>query len=286
MTTVSGACPSNSTDPAIAKLHTGLTQTALPPGFQPVAAVRCESSIRIVPGEGEWAFAEAQRADSGLATLVAALRLPSVTPSPNTICPAMAMALSPFALVDASGKVINPLLPHGECGFPLPQVTSAMNALPWRTETEQRLRQTRTQAEIDTGCSPEYKYLFDHPTANTPEPWSLVRRPGNPQPTTVCAYAIEPQTANDYVAIGSFTRGAKLTAAQQSTLMTALNQAGAGTTPAPACATKATRFASLDGPGSGMLVELDGCHRVRWPNGFNSTAPTGLVQILASLGAS
>lgn len=276
-----GSCPSTSTDPAVAELRAGLTRVALPPGFHAVAAVRCQSSIRAVPGSGEWQFADAQRADSELAGLLAALRLPSKTPSKTTICTAELRVPQPFALVDASGAVISPLLPHDQCGGPLPQVTDAMNALPWRTETEQRVSQVRTQAEIDTGCAGEYKYLFEHPVPGTPEPWSKVRRPGNPQPTTVCLYTIEPQSPDDYIAVGSFTHGTKLTAQQQSTIVGALAQAS--DTPAPACAEKATRFASLDGPYSGIQVELDGCRRIRWPNGFIDAAPAVLSQFLATL---
>src|SRR6185437_5298611 len=275
-------CPSTSPDPAIAKLRAGVKQVALPPDFHPIAAIRCESPIRMVPGDGEWQFADAQRADSGLAGLLADLHLPSQTGSPDTVCPAVGLVMEPFALVDTSGKVISPLLPTAVCGFPLPQVTNAINALPWRTETEQRLHQTRTQAEIDTGCSAQYKYMFEHPVTGTPEPWSKVRRPMNPAPETVCVYTIEPPAAGDYIAVGSFTRGAKLTATQQTAIAAALGNASQ--TPAPACAAKATRFASLEGPGAGLLVELDGCKRIRWPNDFMSTAPTTLLRLIMSLG--
>lgn len=276
-------CPSASTDPAIAKLRAGVKQVALPPDFHPIAAIRCQSPIRTVPGDGEWQFAIAQRADSGMAELVAALRLPSQTEAPGAqiACPLMAVALPPFALVDAKGDIVSPLLPHEVCGFPLPQVTKAIDALPWRTETEQRLNQTRTQAEIDTGCSSAYKYMFEHPVSGTPEPWSKVRQPMSPPPAAVCGYAIDPSTFNDYIAVGSFTRGTKLSAAQQTAVVKAFDDASASETPAPACTTKATRFATVDGPGT--MVELDGCKRVRWPNNFMSTAPASLLQLLASL---
>src|SRR5579884_127464 len=276
-------CPSTSTDPAIAKLRAGTKQVALPPDFRPVAAVRCEFPIRTVPGDGEWQFADAQRADSGMAQLVAALRLPSQTAAPGALiaCPAMGMAMPPFALVDAKGNIVSPLLPHDVCGFPLQQVTKAVDALPWRTETEQRLHQTRTQAEIDTGCSASYKYLFEYPVSDTPEPWSKVRHPMSPPPTVVCVYAVDPSTFKDYIAIGSFTRGAKLTPAQQTAVVKAFDDASGTGTPAPTCTAKATRFVSVDGPGT--MVELDGCKRVRWPNNFMSTAPDSLLQLLASL---
>jgi hypothetical protein len=276
------ACPSASGDPAIAKLRAGVKQVALPPDFHPVAAVRCESPVRAVPGDGEWQFAEAQRADSGLTGLLAALRLPSQSASADTICPLMALVLPPFALVDAGGKVISPLLPLTACGTPLTQVTQAIDALPWRTETDQRLNQTSTQAEIDTGCEGAYKYMFDHPVQGTPEPWSKVRRPMNPAPATVCVYAVQPRSPGDDIAIGTFTRGAKLSPAQQTTLASEIGNADE--TPAPGCASKATRFATLEGPGAGLLVELDGCKRILWPNAFTSTAPAALLDFVTSLG--
>jgi hypothetical protein len=33
-----------------------------------------------------------------------------------------------------------------------------------------------------------------------------------------------------------------------------------------------------------MLVELDGCKRIRWPNGFMSNAPEGFLQFLTMIG--
>ncbi|HEU5354545.1 MAG TPA: hypothetical protein VFU65_08780 [Actinocrinis sp.] len=273
------ACPSSSTDPAIVKLRAGIKQVALPPDFHPVTAVRCSSSLRMVPGDGEWEFADAQRADSKLTDLLAALRLPSQTRSSDQVCTAMAMVMQPFALVDASGKVVSPVLPVSVCGIPLPQVIGAINALPWHTETDQRSRQTRTQVEVDTGCGSGFKYVFDLPVAGTPEPWSKVRRPMNPAPTTVCVYTVKPRAADDYVAVGSLTHGVKLTSAQQSALAAAVGNASQ--TPAPACSVRATRFALLEGPGAGLLMELDGCKRVRWPNNFTSTAPDTLVQLVS-----
>lgn len=284
MAVAGGTCPSTSTDPAIVKLRAGLKQVALPADFHPVAAVRCTSQIRAVPGDGEWTFADAQRADSGLGDLLAALRLPSATApaGPMYACPMMAMAPRIFGLVDANGNVISPLPPHEVCGFPLPQVVKAINALPWRTETDQRMSQGRTQAEIDTGCAGEYKFMFEHAVTGTPEPWSKIRRPGNPQPTSVCFYTIEPRSPDDYISVGSFSHGARLTAAQQATAAAALSDAADA--PVPACSAKATRFAVLDGPYAGELVELDGCQRVRWPNGFIDAAPAALSQFLASFG--
>ena len=87
---------------------------------------------------------------------------------------------------------MRPRLPHDACGIPLPRVLTTLAALPWRTETAERLNQLQTQPEIDTGCPPAYKDMFEFPVSGTPVPSGLVRGPSNPEPNTVCAYPVVP----------------------------------------------------------------------------------------------
>jgi hypothetical protein len=279
---VGGQCPASATDPAVVKLSAEPAEVALPGDFHAIAAVRCVTEQRMVPGHGQWQFAEAQRADSNLAGFLTALKLRSQTsPGGSRIsCTAIGLALPPFALVDASGTVVRPRLPHDACGIPLPRVLTTLAALPWRTETEERLNQLQTQPEIDTGCAPAYKDMFELPVSGTPVPSGLVRGPSNPEPNTVCAYSVVPTTGT--VTEGQFTKGLRLNAAQRAHVITALNQAT--NTTAPACATPATRIATITGPGADIAVELDGCHRLRFPNGFTDAAPAPLLQALAALG--
>ena len=276
------SCPSDSTDPAVVKMHAQPPQVPLPADFHAVAAVRCMSRSRMVPGDGEWAFADADRADSGLAPMVAALRLPpEPTPTGTVACAAVGILVPPFALVDASGTVVNPVLPKSFCGQPLKQVLDAMNALPWRTETEQKTTQMQTQAEVDTGCSPEYKDLFVHQIYSTPTPWSKVRAPAVPGPMKACVYTVsgDPMTADP-----QFVSGTTLTSAQADAVTQAL-AAMDGMTSAPACAISATRFAVFTGLGLNYaVIELDGCHRIQWPNEFRQTASAALLRALAAAG--
>ena len=278
------SCPSDSTDPAVVKLRANLPRTALPADFHPVAAVRCMSRSRMVPGDGEWSFADADRADSGLAAMLAALRLPpQPTPTGQYACPAVGILVPPFALVDASGAVVAPILPQSFCGQPLEQVLDAMNALPWRTETEQKTTRLQTQAELDTGCSPAYKDLFALPVLTTPRPWSEVRAPAAPGPLKACVYTVpgDPKTTDPQFASGTTFSSAEVDAVDQA--LAAMD----GTAPAPACATVATRFAMFTGLGLNYaVIELDGCHRIQWPNEFRQTAPASLLRALAAAGVS
>ena len=278
------SCPSTSTDPAVVKLRAQPPQVPLPADFHAVAAVRCMSRSRMVPGDGEWGFADADRADSGLAAMVAALRLaPEPTPTGTVACAAVGILVPPFALVDANGDVVNPALPQSFCGTPLPQVLDAMNALPWRTETEQKTTRLQTQAEIDTGCSPEYKDLFVHPILSTPTPWSEVRAPAAPGPMKACVYTVpgDPMTSDP-----QFVGGATFNSAQVAAVTQTL-AAMTGTTPAPACALYATRFVMFTGLGlNDAVIELDGCHRIQWPDEFRQTASAALLRALTAAGIS
>lgn len=275
-----GSCPTTAKDPAIVKLRANPPQAAVPAHFDAVAVVRCVTEFRTVPGDGEWKFSAAQRADSGLAAFLAALRLPSVTPSPGEAYACTGQIPTPLALVDAHGAIIQPSLPSDACG-PLTQVTSAISALRWKTVTEQRISQIQTQSGLDSGCEPQYKDVFELPVPSNALPWSKVRRPANPAPNEVCIYALAP-TSDSTLTVGTFAGGVKLTAAQRDAVVKALGLAGDA--PAPKCTLTASRMVVLAGPGAdGIVVELDGCRRVMWPNGFVDAAPGTLLQALRSL---
>lgn len=286
MPAIGGQCPETATDPAIVKLRAQPPQVPLPRDFHPVAAVRCMSQSRMVPGDGEWEFADAQRADSGLAGLLTALALPSQKPPTGTeiACAAVGMLLPPFALVDAHGAIVDPVLPHDFCGTPLKQVLDAMDAVPWRIETEQKISQLQTQPEVDSGCPSAYKDVFEIPVYSTPTPWSEVRAPAVSGPLKACVYTVP--SGGTPITDTRFSKGATLDSTQEAAVTRALADID-GTTPAPACSTTATRFAEFTGLGlDGAVVELDGCHRIQWPNGFRQTASAPLLRALAGAGLS
>jgi hypothetical protein len=276
-------CPATSADPAVAKLKANPAEIPLPAGFHPVRVVRCVSESHMISGDGEWQYVDAQTADSALAPFLAALKLPSETPpAGNYACTAVGILIPPFALVDASGAIVHPKLPMSYCNAPLPQVLNTLRDLPWRTETEQKLNQIQTQLEVDTGCPSPYKDMFEFPVLGTPVPWDKTRALANPAPTAVCSYTAS-GTGTD--AVGTLAQGVKLTSAQQSAISRALAQSEQAA--APACSTRATRFALLTGPNSiGLMIELDGCHRINWPDEFKSTASASLLSTLAAAGIS
>jgi hypothetical protein len=105
---------------------------SLPLSFVPVSVERCVNGAQTIPGKGLWTTATLQRADSGLAGLVNALRRPAATHQPGTVCPAVAVIPPQVVLISASGQKLIPLLPASGCGLTQSQVLVALNALRWQ----------------------------------------------------------------------------------------------------------------------------------------------------------
>jgi hypothetical protein len=118
--------------PACVGWPTDATTASLPVSFVPVSVERCLNGAQSVPGKGLWTTATLQRADSGLAGLVNALRQPPATHKPGTVCPAVAVIPPQVVLTDASGRKLIPLLPASGCGLTQSQVLIALNALRWQ----------------------------------------------------------------------------------------------------------------------------------------------------------
>jgi hypothetical protein len=280
-------CPSDSQDPAVAQLAAASASSPgapLPADFDAVAVVRCKDEVETVAGDGTWDMALAQRATSDIGALTTALRTPSSEPptASDFACSAIGIAVPNFALVDAEGHIVRPILPHDECGEPLTKVLDAVNALPWKTETEQKLSQDQTQAEIDTGCLPAYKDVFDLPSPGA-APWTT-----SLEPTIACEYTVS-GSAGGSVGLGEFDHGLKLSAAQRLTISTALKGSGSGpasgSTSAKACSAQASTFALLMvSPSENVVVELDGCLRVSYPDYFVAQAPPSLLAALREAG--
>jgi len=280
------SCPQSSTDPAIDKLRTLTSEAALPKGFSAVAVVRCFVDQHAVAGDGTWQFAVAQRASSGLSEFLRLLQQPSASaPARATIaCPADLLLVPDFGLVGSDGTVVRPKLPLTVCGQPLVNVLSALNGLPWKTETETKVTQVLTQTEVETGCPSAYKYLPGLKNGADAIPWSQVKHPAPNPVTVVCVFRVD-ATTYPYPD-GLFVAGKKLTGVQ-GTAALALAE-GASTADSAAktpCSGNATRFAVL-GSGNELqyLLELDGCHRLMFPNDYLATGPVGLFTLLAQVG--
>jgi hypothetical protein len=111
---------------------TDAASASLPVSFVPVSVERCVSGAQTIPGKGLWTTATLQRADSGLAGLISALRQPPVTHRPGTVCPAVAVIPPQVVLIDANGRKLTPRLPASGCGLTQSQVLLALNKLRWQ----------------------------------------------------------------------------------------------------------------------------------------------------------
>jgi len=216
------------------------------------AVSRCLWSTQIVPGDGEWSVQIVQQATTGLGVLVAALALPSeAVPRPDTAC---GTSFPPvwLTVTDASGKQFQPDLPSGPwCGrYPRDEVIEAIDSLPWATVDTIKVRQSRPEAAVASGCDmrswslPGWELLFklswDYHTA---------------EHVSVCRYT--PYATDPHM--GEFEGALNLDATQTSILLAALEAAP----PADTCGVEATApFALVSSGGVPMaVVELDGCHR-------------------------
>jgi hypothetical protein len=107
-------------------------RVTMPALFVPVAVERCVTSIQTIAGKGQWETATLEKATSDLTPLIAALRHPPVTHTPETFCPALAMLPPQIVLINASGQELIPLLPVTGCGLVQSAVLSAIAAMPWQ----------------------------------------------------------------------------------------------------------------------------------------------------------
>jgi len=182
-----------------------------------------------------------------------------------------------FALVDANSHILVPKLPLDECGTPLSAVLDAFNALHWTTETEQKLTQIQTESEIESGCPPEFKDLFEL-ESGTAQPYTT-----GVTPTVACEYTVTPtgQVQND---VGRFSHGTKLSNSQQSAIAAELETAGKSV--AKSCAAKATKFALLLQGSTYVVIELNGCQRTDFPSEFLGATPAALLSELSAAGIS
>ena len=126
----------------------GTGSASLPASFVPVSAERCVNGATTIPGKGLWTTATLQRSTSDLSGLVNALREPSATRKPGTICPALAVIPPQVVLTDGAGEKLIPRIPVGDCGLPAAQVLTALDSLRWQQVS------VRLIAEISGGASP------------------------------------------------------------------------------------------------------------------------------------
>lgn len=104
----------------------------LPAAFVTEVAVRCALMPRETRGRSHLVWTK-QVADHALAPLIAALRRPSVEPSPGEICTAPLVFVPLLFLIDHAGHVVRPLIPANSCRQPQQQVLDTLRLVPWVT---------------------------------------------------------------------------------------------------------------------------------------------------------
>ena len=131
--------------------------TPLPADAVLVSATRCQFPQQRVLGDGEWLMRIEQKATSGLDALAAAVRLPSEQKGAGQACPAIAnppVGNPPIVITvtDTAGRQIHPAIPHAACGEPLKATTDVIASLPWTQVSMSKVRQTRSELELLSGC--------------------------------------------------------------------------------------------------------------------------------------
>jgi hypothetical protein len=142
--------------PACVGWPTGATSVSLPVSFVPVSVERCVNGAQAIPGKGLWTTATLQRADSGLAELISALRQPSAARHPGTLCPALAEIPPQVVLIGANGEKLIPRLPATGCGLIQSRVLVALSTLPWQPVS------VRLIAKISGGTAPTVSGAAPH----------------------------------------------------------------------------------------------------------------------------
>lgn len=249
----------------------------IPSGFQVAWVLRCDVRIETLPGRGQWTVQTTERADTSARDLVAALDQPSAPPpTPTLPCPAPLALVNYFALVDAGGHALVPKIPTGVCGQPLPGVTKALAALPFRTVSTKPLNQVRSESAQAVGCPAEWKDLPD--VKGMGRPGSGPAWPTTPTSITVCEYQ---SASTGDMAVGEFSSTHTVTGGAVTALADAIAQAG----PAAPCTTSNTRFAVLMArQSSWMIVELDGCRRLQRSDGTLSQLQPSTIKLVTGLG--
>ena len=239
----------------------GLPEGSLPDGFATTWVLRCSQVVRPVPGDGRWWFRVEERADTGLAPLLAALSRPDQTAPPGTACAGVGVGASAIALVDAAGRVVHPRLPRDGCDQPQRQVRDAVAALRFRETKATRLHQEQSQKSIDTGCGQMWTDLNEEMLSGRPAA-ARPMWPVTPKSLLVCVWQ-PPGSGLPRLLAARTVAGTELAG-----LLDRLDRLPAGKV---ACTVPHHRFALIEhlrhgGFDSAAYAELDGCRRILRPD--------------------
>ena len=239
----------------------GLPERSVPDGFATAWVLRCSQVVRPVTGDGRWWFRIEERADTGIAPLLAALRRPDQTAPPGTVCVGVGVGASAIALVDAAGRIVHPRLPRDGCDQLQRQVRDALAALRFREVNATRLHQEQSQESIDTGCGQMWTNLNDEMLAGRPAS-ARPMWPKAPDAVLVCLW--RPQGAG----LPRLLAGRKVAGAELTNLLARLDHLPPGKV---ACTVPHHRFALIEYVRHGWFdsaayAEIDGCRRISRPD--------------------
>jgi hypothetical protein len=247
--------------------------------FPTVTVVRCVTTFRTYPRDGEWQLLVRQIVATRLRPLVTALEQPDQHTAAKIACPAIGYAPLPILLADGHGHYLHPRAPTTDCAAPQPAVVKALADATWRTVETVKVKRTRSAASVGSRCEMQWKNearVYGGALANSAGGAVLARRPD--AALHICLYG---QATDPYV--GTFRRSVTLTGAPAQQLRASL--AGAG--PTGDCGAQ-HEFAVISANGAGWVnVELGGCWRVvrasDEPITFGTANPT-VVRRLLKLG--
>jgi hypothetical protein len=251
----------------------------VPEDFETAWVLRCGDALRAVPGDGTWFFRIEERADTDAAALMTALRRPDEQAPAGTLCVDVAIGVPYFALIDASGTVLNPRVPLDGCGQPQRQVLDALKALPFHETDATRLNQEQSQQSIDTGCgqmwtdAPAGDMLAHTKPASSRRMWQKT-----PDAVRICLWRPRASGLPELVSAGTVT-GPDLAA-----LLTRLEQLPA----ARSCTARHHRFAVLEYIRRGWYdaaayAEIDGCRMILRPDHTLGQLDATTAELLTTL---
>jgi hypothetical protein len=141
-------------EPACAGWPTGTSSRRLPALFVPVAVEQCVSGVQDVPGKGTWETATLERATTGLAPLLNALRAPGQVRSPSMICTDVLTARPELMLISGSGERVVPQIPVTGCGIVRSAVLAALATLPWQPVSVRLVEQVTSGSAAPDSMNP------------------------------------------------------------------------------------------------------------------------------------
>jgi hypothetical protein len=238
--------------------------------------LRCRTEVQPVAGKGSWEMLLTERADGNPSALRAALNRPSERRTDGA-CPAIAMVVPYFVLVDSAGIGYLPTMPYDACQLPQPAALEELNRLPFRLVSSTPIRQVESALAQQSGCSQGWKDLINVEAgsaspAGPANPW-----PSPPTLVRVCVY-----TAAQGGDGGNLRFGRLLSETQTTQLL----QAILGSPRAGACSRTHTQFALVlpaKPDGEPWYVEIDGCQRVLRPNHTLGQATSETLALLNRL---